>query len=194
MFESPADLRRLQTLLDASLAGSTDHLRSIVRPGERTLTAEQVVEVCRGMCTLTVATVTRRGEPRTSGVDGHFLKGRWIIGTHPRAAKARHLAARPAISATYMRGEQLGIFTHGRATPLNPRDRPDDPTWPDVRDYLLEHYGDDGTWNWDEIVYYRIDPTWMVAYSADPTALVPVGDGPVPAGPFEATSPRPRVT
>lgn len=171
MFESSAELHQLQALLDSSLAGSTDHLKSIVRPGERTLTAGQVVEVCQGMCTLAVATVTRRGEPRISGVDGHFLNGRWIIGTHPQAAKARHLATRPAISATYMRGEQLGIFTHGRATPLNPRDRPDDPTWPDVRSYLVEHYGDDGTWNWDEIIYYRIDPTSMVAYSDDPTAL-----------------------
>lgn len=91
-FESSAELHQLQTLLDSSLAGSTNH----------------------------------------------FLNGRWIVGTHPQAAKARHLAARPAISATYLRGEQLGIFTHGHATPLNPRDRPDDPTWPNVRGYLVD--------------------------------------------------------
>jgi hypothetical protein len=178
VFESSADLHQLQTLLDSSLAGSTNHLKSIVRPGERTLTANQVVEVCQGMCTLAIATVTRRGEPRISGVDGHFLNGRWIVGTHPQAAKARHLATRPAISATYMRGEQLGIFTHGHATPLNPRDRPDDPTWPNVRSYLVEYYGDDGTWDWDEIIYYRIDPTWMVAYSDDPTALFEIASPP----------------
>jgi hypothetical protein len=171
VFESAADLDRLQALLDSSLAGATEHLRSIVRPGERALTARQVVEVCRSMCTLAVATVTRGGEPRISAVDGHLLGGRWVIGTHPRAAKARHLASRPAISATYLRGEQVGIFTHGRAVPLNPHGGPEDPAWPDVRRYLLEHYGDDGTWDWDQVIYYRIDPTWMVGYSDDPSAL-----------------------
>jgi hypothetical protein len=54
-----------------SRAGSNSHLKSIIRPGENTLDAEQVVQVCQGMCTLAIATVTRRGEPRISGADGH---------------------------------------------------------------------------------------------------------------------------
>jgi hypothetical protein len=173
MFETPDELRSLQVLLDKSLAASSDHLKSIVRPGESTLDAEQVVRVSQGMCTLAIATVTRHGEPRISGADGHFLHARWIMGTHRQAAKARHLAARPGISATFMRGEQLGIFTHGHAIPLNPEGTSSDPTWPDVRDYLVDHYDDDGDNPfWDESVWYRIDPTWMVAYSADPLGLL----------------------
>jgi hypothetical protein len=173
MFETPVELHELQVLLDTSLAGSSSHLKSIVLPGERTLDAEQVVRICQGMCTLAIATVTRRGEPRISGADGHLLHGRWIIGTHRQAAKARHLAARPGISATYMRGEQLGIFTHGHAVPLNPEGSSSDPAWPTVRDYLVNHYGGDGDDpSWDESVWYRITPSWMVAYSSDPVGLL----------------------
>ncbi|ANY06164.1 pyridoxamine 5'-phosphate oxidase family protein [Pseudonocardia sp. HH130630-07] len=172
MFETPDEMRSLQVLLDTSLAGSGSHLRSIVRPGESTLGAEQVVRVCRGMCTLAVATVTQRGEPRISGVDGHLLHGRWIVGTHRRAAKARHLAARPGISATFLRGEELGVFTHGHAVALNPEGAGSDPAWPAVRAHLVDHYeahGDDPFW--DESIWYRIDPTWMVAYSSDPARV-----------------------
>ena len=171
MFESATELRELQELLDSSLAGSTGHLRSIIRSGERTLTAEQVVRVCQGMCTLALATVTRRGEPRISGADGHLLHGRWIIGTHRGAAKARHLAARPAISVSYMRGEEIGIFVHGQAAPLNPTDGPWERSWPEVEDYLTQYYGPEGL-PWTEVIFYQVDPTWMVAYSVDPTALL----------------------
>lgn len=135
--------------------------------------AEQVIQICRGMCTLAIATVTQRGEPRISGADGHLLHGRWIVGTHRRAAKARHLAARPGISATFMRGEQIGIFTHGNAVPLNPEGTSSDPSWPTVRDYLVDHYDDDpANPFWDENVWFRIDPHWMVAYSGDPVGLL----------------------
>lgn len=173
MFETSDELASLQVLLDTSWAGSSSHLKSIIRPGESALDAEQVVQVCQGMCTLAIATVTRRGEPRISGADGHLLHGRWIVGTHRQAAKARHLAERPGISATFMHGEQLGIFTHGHAVPLNPVGTSSDPTWTTVRDYLVNHYDDDGDNPfWDENVWYRIDPNWMVAYSVDPVGLV----------------------
>lgn len=159
MFETPDELRDLQILLDTSLAASGDHLRSIIRPGVTTVNAEQVIQLCQGMCTLAIATVTQRGEPRISGADGHLPHGRWIVGTHRQAAKARHLAARPGISATFMQGEQIGIFTHGKALPLNPEGTNSDPTWPTVRNYLANHYDDDpANPFWDENVWYRIDP------------------------------------
>ncbi|MGH7129693.1 MAG: pyridoxamine 5'-phosphate oxidase family protein, partial [Planctomycetaceae bacterium] len=72
MYETEAELAALQELMDASLRRSTEHLRSIVTPGEHTLTAPQLVRVLTGMCTLSAATVTARHEPRISGVDGHF--------------------------------------------------------------------------------------------------------------------------
>ncbi|GAB2974742.1 hypothetical protein GCM10027184_25720 [Saccharothrix stipae] len=71
------------------------------------------------------------------------------------------------------RTEQLGIFTHGHAVPLNPEGTSSDPTWPAIRDYLVNHYDGDGDDPfWGENVWYRIDPSWMVAYSTDPAGLL----------------------
>lgn len=95
MRETSGELEELQTLLDASLSRSTSHLRSIINT-QTTLTAAQLTQILTGMCTLALSTVTATGEPRVSGVDGHFLHGKWHFGTARSAAKARHLAARPA--------------------------------------------------------------------------------------------------
>lgn len=167
MRESEADLDRLQTLLEESLVGSTEHLRSIVRSGETNLTARQLVNALTGMRVLVVATTTARGEPRTSAADGHFLAGNWIFSTSGTAAKARHLAARPAVSVTHLDGERLGVFTHGTVERLTPGHA--DFGW--VDEYLTEFYGSSpATWGPD-IAYFRVRPSWMVAYAADPAAF-----------------------
>ncbi|MCX4472517.1 pyridoxamine 5'-phosphate oxidase family protein [Micromonospora sp. NBC_01655] len=166
MRETPEDLRELQDLLDASLSRSTSHLRSIINT-ESTLTAEQLSQALTGMCTLALSTVTAKGEPRISGVDGHFLHGKWHFGTARGAAKARHLAARSAVSAAHMRGEDLGVFTHGKVEILNPRDGEPAADWPDLLAYLKDFYGDD-FFDWDnDVVYYRLHPHWMTVYAPD---------------------------
>jgi len=170
MWESDAELTELQALLDASLAQATRHLRSIVQPG-RTLTATQLVRVIPGMCTLAVSSVTASGEPRVAGADGHFLSGRWVFSTERSSAKARHFAARPAVSLAYLRGEELGVFTHGQVEELNPRAGPPDPQWPAILDHLTQHYGSSPL-SWGDVVAYRVRPRWMVAYAADPAALL----------------------
>ena len=170
MWESDADLGELQALLDGSLARASGHLRSIVRPG-RTLTAAQLVRVITGMRTLAVSSVTAAGEPRVSGADGHFLHGCWIFSTERSSAKAGQFAARPAVSAAHLRGDDLGVFTHGRVEELNPRDAPPDPQWPAILDHLTRHYGSSPL-SWGDVVAYRIRPHWMVAYAADPEALL----------------------
>jgi len=171
MKETEAELDELQTLLDASLSRSTEHLRGIITPGERTLNASQMVAVITGMCTLAIATVTSRAEPRISGVDGHFWHGRWIFGTARGAAKARHLAANPAVSVAHMRGEELGVFTHGHAQMLNPAGGEPDPQWPVILDYLREYYDSDPL-SWGDSVYYRLNPTWMVCYAFEPEKVM----------------------
>ncbi|TDB80390.1 pyridoxamine 5'-phosphate oxidase family protein [Actinomadura sp. KC216] len=170
MRETPEELKDLQALLDASLNGSTRHLRSIINAGS-TLTAERLTGLLTGMCTLALSTVTAKGEPRISGVDGHFLHGKWHFGTARNAAKARHLAARPAVSAAHLRGEDLGVFTHGTAETLNPPDSDPAADWPEVRAYLKDFYGDD-SFDWDnEVVYYRLHPHWMTVFAPDTTKL-----------------------
>ncbi|WP_440103429.1 pyridoxamine 5'-phosphate oxidase family protein [Streptosporangium sp. H16] len=170
MRETPEELKELQALLDASLSRSTSHLRSIIN-SERTLTAEQLTRVLTGMCTLALSTVTAKSEPRISGVDGHFLHGKWHFGTARNAAKARHLAARPAVSAAHLRGEDLGVFTHGTVEILNPRDGEPAADWPDLLAYLKGFYGGDA-FDWDdEVVYYRLRPHWMTVYTSDVAKL-----------------------
>lgn len=173
MRETARELEDLQRLLDASLTGATAHLRSVVGP--RTATAEQLVRVLTGMCTLALSTVTASGEPRISAVDGHLLHGRWVFGTARTAAKARHLAARPAASVAHLRGEDLGVFVHGTVTELNPLEGPADPAWPDVLAYLQGLYGGDA-FDWErEVVYYRLDPHFMTVYAPDVDALLEQG-------------------
>ncbi|GGU94729.1 hypothetical protein GCM10010182_08660 [Actinomadura cremea] len=165
MRETSAELAELQELLDASLSRSTSHLRSIV--AERTTTAERLTGVLAGMCTLALSTVTAKGEPRISGVDGHFLHGRWHFGTARTAAKAGHLAARPAASVAHMRGEDLGVFTHGTVEILNPKDGEPAADWPYLLAYFKEFYGDNA-FDWDEdVVYFRLHPHWMTVYAPD---------------------------
>lgn len=171
MRETPQELAALQALLDTSIARSTAHLRSIVTQ-QRTLTAEQLTRVLTGMCTLAVSTVTANGEPRISGADGHFLHARWIFGTARSAAKARHLAARPAASVAHMRGEDLGVFAHGTVEILNPEAGEPAEDWPDLLAYLQRFYGADA-FDWDrDVVYYRLHPHWMTVYAADVAKLI----------------------
>ncbi|MGW2152113.1 pyridoxamine 5'-phosphate oxidase family protein [Nonomuraea sp. NPDC001699] len=165
MRETPQELEELQALLDASLSRSTSHLRSVVT--ERTLDAEQLTRVLTGMCVLALSTVTAKGEPRISGADGHFLHGRWVFGTARGAAKARHLAARPVASVAHMRGEDLGVFTHGTVEILNPQDGEPAADWPDLLAYLKDFYGENA-FDWDDdVVYFRLHPHWMTVYAPD---------------------------
>ncbi|NKY55549.1 pyridoxamine 5'-phosphate oxidase family protein [Nocardia flavorosea] len=174
MREIPEELAELQVLLDTSLAGSTNHLRSIIA-ADRTLTAEQLTAVLTGMRTLALSTVTATGEPRISGVDGHFLHGRWYFGTARNAAKARHLTARPGASVAHLDGEDLGVFTHGTAETLNPVSGEPDPEWPELRAYLEDHYGDEA-FDWDhDVVYFRLRPHWMTVYAPDFAKLTAPG-------------------
>ena len=175
MRETSVELTELQALLDASLSRSTAHHRSIV--SGRTMTAAQLTRVLTGMCTLAVSTVTAKGEPRISGADGHFLHGRWCFGTARSAAKARHLAARPAASVAHMRGEDLGVFTHGTVETLNPEDGEPAADWHDLLAYFKGFYGDDA-FDWDrDVVYYRLRPHWMTVYAADVAKLMPSDAG-----------------
>jgi hypothetical protein len=161
VYETTTELAELDDLLTRSLRGSSNHLRSIVTEGQRTLTAAETVRLLTGMRTLSLATVTRTGEPRISGEDGHFLHGRWVFTTAGNAVKVRHIRARPAVSAAHIVGDDLGIFVHGRAEEI-PRDHAD---FPAIEEHLVAHYGSSPSSWGDEIVYARIQPHWMVAYA-----------------------------
>ncbi|GAB3672173.1 hypothetical protein GCM10027589_41550 [Actinocorallia lasiicapitis] len=171
MRETSQEIEELQALLDSSLSRSTGHLRSIV--AERTVDAARLTRILDGMCTLALSTVTAKGEPRISGADGHFLHGKWYFGTARTAAKARHLAARPAASVAHLRGEDLGVFTHGTVEILNPEEGEPAPDWPELLAYFQDFYGADA-FDWEkEVVYYRLHPHWMTVYAPDVAKLLP---------------------
>src|SRR6185312_6763071 len=131
MLDTVGEIAALQDLLDASRASATTHLREII-DDDRALTARDLVALLIGMRVLSVATVTARGEPRISALDGHFLHATWTFSTDGSAAKARHLERRMAVSVAHIDGEEFAVFSHGRAERL----RPDDEEWKET----LEHW------------------------------------------------------
>jgi general stress protein 26 len=157
MFETPDEIGRLQDLLDASHARSTEHLRGIIND-DRTLSAAQIAGLLTGMKVITGATVTAAGEPRISAMDGHFLHGTWTFSTSRTSAKARHLAHRPAVSIAHVDGEALAVFSHGQVVEL----AGDELAAVDA--HWTAHYGS-SPMSWGDVVMWRLEPTWMVGYA-----------------------------
>jgi hypothetical protein len=160
MDETDAEVAALQDLLDRSHARSTEHLKAIIHD-DRVLSARDLVALLTGMKVLSVATVTASGEPRISALDGHFLHATWSFSTSGTAAKARHLAVHPAVSVAHVDGEELAVFSHGRALPLTPGH----PRWEHTLAHWTSHYGSSPLEWGPDIRFYDYQPHWMVGYA-----------------------------
>ncbi len=135
MHETDADIEALQALLDSSYEGASQHLRAITTP-ERRVSAADLCERLTGMCLLVVATVTADCRPVAGPVDGIFYRGSFHFGTSPKAIRARHLHARPQVTATHLPREEFAVNVHGRAEPVDVRA----PEAAGLRQTLLEIY------------------------------------------------------
>jgi hypothetical protein len=135
MHETPAELTALQDLLDASAAGAGPHLRSIISE-ERRMDAAALRQRLQGMCLLALATVTADGRPLVGPVDGYFLHGTFSFSSGRNSVRMRHLAARPAVSATYLPSEELAVTVHGRAELFDVLD----PAHGELRQAMLDCY------------------------------------------------------
>jgi hypothetical protein len=135
MLETPEEVQRLQDLLDASMATAGTHLRDIITD-ERRLGAGELTERLRGMRLLVLATVTVDGRPLAGPVDGYFLHGTFWFSSGRDSVRMRHLAARPAVSATHLPGEELAVTVHGRAELFEL----DDPGFGELRQAMLDEY------------------------------------------------------
>ncbi len=135
MLETPEELDNLQQLLDRSMAGAGEHLRGIIT-GERRLSAAELAGRLQGMRLLAVATVTADGRPLAGPVDGYFLHGTFWFSSGRNSVRMRHLAARPAVSATHLPGEELAVTVHGRAELVDMRD----PAAAELRRAILDWY------------------------------------------------------
>ena len=114
MRETETDLLRLQDVLDESYEKAGPHLRSIITP-ERRLSAADLADKLTGMKILALATVNSRGAPIVGPVDGIFYRGEFWFGTSPDAMRIRHIRRNPAVSATYVPGEEVSVTVHGTA-------------------------------------------------------------------------------
>lgn len=160
MYETAEEIAALQELLDRSHAQATSHLRDIIND-QRRLTANDLVALLTGMKVISVATVTAKGHPRISAMDGHFLHGSWSFSTSGTAAKARHMHARPDVSVAHIDGEELAVFSHGRVEEM----AESDPDWEETLDHWTRYYQSSPlTWA-ERIVLYRYRPHWMVGYA-----------------------------
>jgi general stress protein 26 len=135
MLETPEELDNLQQLLDRSMAGAGEHLRGIIT-GERRLSAAELAGRLPGMRLLVVATVTADGRPLAGPVDGYFLRGTFWFSSGRNSVRMRHLAARPAVSATHLPGEELAVTVHGRAELVGLRE----PAGAELRQAMLDWY------------------------------------------------------
>jgi nitroimidazol reductase NimA-like FMN-containing flavoprotein (pyridoxamine 5'-phosphate oxidase superfamily) len=133
--ETPEQLRTLQELLDRSAAGAGPHLRDIISEARR-VDAAALCRRLQGMRLLVLATVTADGRPLVGPVDGYLLGGSFYFSSGRDSVRMRHLAARPAVSATHLPGEEFAVTVHGQAELFDVSD-PDDP---ELRRAMLEHY------------------------------------------------------
>ena len=135
MLETPEELDNLQRILDRSMAGAGGHLRGIIT-GERRLSAAGLAGRLQGMRLLVVATVTADGRPLAGPVDGYFLHGTFWFSSGRDSVRMRHLAARPAVSAIHLPGEELAVTVHGRAELADLRE----PAAVELRQAMLDWY------------------------------------------------------
>jgi hypothetical protein len=160
MYETTEELQALQALLDRSFASASLHLQAIMTP-ERRLDAGRLVAELSGVCVLNVATVTAKGEPRVSAVDGHFLHARWNFTTDGGSPKARQIDARPAVSASYTPRDGFGVFCHGRARRLERGSAEFD----ELSRHWIATYGQSADTLGDDIAYLQITPSWLVGFA-----------------------------
>jgi general stress protein 26 len=163
MFETHDEILALQALIERSFDRAGSHLLSIVTP-ERRLTARQTIIYLQGIRHIAVATVSPRGEPRVSPVDGHFLRGRFYFGTTESSQRVRHLRRNPAISVSHFVEDKVGVTVHGHATILNKGEAEAD--W--VDSYWTEVYGSSAFGLAPDVVFVRVEPDTMITYAPEP--------------------------
>jgi len=163
MREEPSDLEALQALLDRSVERAGPFLRASFEMPDRTPSASDLCGRLTGLLTITLATVTAKGEPRVAPIDAVFFRGGFYVPTVAQAARARHLAARPAVSLSYHEGRELAVIIHGIAEALGT----DDPAFDELEAIRLGEGGEPMSgWSGDP-VFLRIIPDLFYAYAKE---------------------------
>jgi hypothetical protein len=162
MFETDAELARLDALFEAHLARANPHMLAIVKP-ERRLSARQVARYLHGTRHVAFATVTSKGLPRVSPLDTLFIHGRFTLSAGVEATKVKHLRRNPACSAVHMDGDRIAVVVNGSVEWLT-REHPDHG---EIHDAWVAQYESD-PYSWGNVVLFRINPDSMWAYAFHP--------------------------
>jgi hypothetical protein len=129
------------------------------------MTAEEVAERLDGMALLALATATADGRQIVGPVDGVFFRGAFHFGSAPDSVRFKHIAKRPAVSATHLPGEELAVTVHGTAVPIDIGS----PDHADYRQTLLDIFVHRYREGWEKFLdsgvqYARIDADRMFTF------------------------------
>ncbi len=168
MHETPEEMERLQALLDASIAGAGAFLRRSFQMPEHSLSAAQLVRYLDGPRTVAFATTTATGEPRVAPIWSFFHRGRFFIPTVATAARARMVAAQPAVSLTHYDGDDLAVIAHGTATVVTPEDDDFAPL-----EAMQRAASGESVRDWGDGVYLRVEARTLVTFARYPERFAP---------------------
>ncbi len=164
MRETPAELARLQALLDDSIQRASAFLRDSFQMPEHSLSATQLASHLQGSLTVALGTVTVRGEPRVAPINCFLLHGSFYVPTVAQATRARHLARRPGASLTYFEAADLAVIAHGHATII----RADHPGFAQLDATQLE-LGNQSVRAWSgDGVYLELQPASLYTFARHP--------------------------
>jgi nitroimidazol reductase NimA-like FMN-containing flavoprotein (pyridoxamine 5'-phosphate oxidase superfamily) len=168
MRETPADLQRLQVLIDDSIERATAFLRSSFEMPGHSLSAAQLAAHLQGALTVSLATVTARGEPRVAPINAVFLRGQFYLPTVAEAARARHLARRPGASLAYYEGTSLAVIAHGSAAIIDA----DHVEFAEI-DSVQTNYGQSPREWHGSGVYLLFKPATLYTFAQEPDRYLP---------------------
>jgi general stress protein 26 len=163
MRETRADLQRLQTLIDDSIEGASAFLRSSFGMPEHSLAASQLAAHLQGALTVSLATVTARGEPRVAPINAIFLHGQFYLPTVAEAARSKHVARRPSASLAYYEGTSLAVIAHGSAVIVGD----DHADFAEIDSTQTEHAQSPREWHGTG-VYILFKPATLYTYAEEP--------------------------
>jgi len=159
MFETEAELKELQLLLDASFDKAGERMLMIYDIGQR-LSAQQLAGF-RGIRLVAVASVNRKGEARVAPRSAAFLHGKFYLAASTKSMMVRRLVKNPRVAATYFERHLL-VMCHGTVAFL----RRGEAGFKSIRAEWEEAFngGRDALQGID--VLLRLDATRLVAFAA----------------------------
>jgi hypothetical protein len=142
-----------------------EYLRKSFRMPKHSLSAKQLVRHLQGNKTVALATTTAQGEPRVAPIGSIFWRGQFHIPSVATAARAKHIAARPAISLS-LDDDDVAIIVHGHGDIL----KPDYPAFAELDGILKREIGE-SVKDWGDGVYIRVIAERMFTFAYHPEQL-----------------------